>query len=250
MKLSKLSLGFGILVLTAIPASADVSLNDWCININGVNVSTNACNGGGALPASVTGTFDYSLTSTTTDNKLGTIKVSVGTGTQFVGVFMDYDIDLLISGSFADVGVAVGSVPTGVTYELDDPNVNNPYFDFAANTLTNNNAVDSAASPTCHGPLNNCDVSWALIHSVFVDPLLYSGGEFTFTVGRTAPSGFYLQQTNPDTSNSVFLSESFVGTRLPVVGGEVPEPQSWLLLGTVVAGLGIRTYRRKVVGLS
>jgi hypothetical protein len=227
----------GALPPLCVPASAETVLNDWCINNNGSvgaanNQPSNSCNGGILAPdpnVNITG-FDTTLSPAA--NSLGSIAVSFGTGNQYIGVYMDYDVDFATFLSFDDYGTVNGLLPAGVSFEMDDPNSGSLFGDFASGTLTNMDHVDQT---TCaaNAPAN-CDVAWALAQSLFVNPALYSGGAITFKVSDTAPnSGFYLRQTNADTGNSIYLSESL--ELVPITVGAVPEPGSWILLVTGVA---------------
>src|SRR5690242_16547186 len=83
---------FGIaaaVMVCSVPAHADVSLADWCVNNNG---SIAVCNGGSSSSASVdTSQFDETLEPA--NNSLGKIVVTFGTGSQDIRVYMDYDVD-------------------------------------------------------------------------------------------------------------------------------------------------------------
>jgi hypothetical protein len=95
-----------------------------------------------------------------------------------------------------------------------------------------------------------CDVAWALgINGL--DVLPGGSGTVTFTIGDTAPcdpssaSCFYIQQTNTDTSNSIYLSADV--TIVPPSVGGVPEPSTFVLgLGILgVAAIGMRAKRAR-----
>jgi hypothetical protein len=64
-----------------------------------------------------------------------------------------------------------------------------------------------------------------------------STGTVTFTAGTTPPaSGFYVQQTNPDTSNSLDLSSSIqIDSGLNTQLTATPEPGA---MGLMAGGLG------------
>ena len=225
-----LKLGFLFVILvgsvTLAPAghsSTMIGLADWCFNING-NTNT-FCNGAGSLP---TGSgFDTTLEPD--DNLLGSVTFTLGSGAaQFVSAYMDYDVDVATLGAFDDVGSASGPAPVNYSYELDDPNVGDIFSDFADNALTNTNNVGTGAPP----PTPCCDVAWAISLNNINTP-----GAVTITVSTTQPtSGFYLQQTNNDTGDTIYLSESFATT---------PEPGTW---GMSLIGLaGFLAWRRRRV---
>jgi hypothetical protein len=185
-------------------AATQVSLADWCVNVNGD--SATACNGGGSGGASGTSSISLASFDKTLEpgsNTLGTVTVSLGAGAgQYVSFYADYDVDFATKGSFADTGAVVGSLPAGASYELDDPNSSNIFSDFAANTLGNTNNVGTSALP----PNECCDVAFALS---FGNINVTSTGTVTFAITTTAPtSGFYIEQTNQYTGDSIFLQET------------------------------------------
>lgn len=253
MRLLTLAIFSTMLLALSFPASADVSLADWCVNLNG---NINVCNGGtnpGGMPGVNVSAFDATLEPgvNSVATTPGSITISLGTGLQYAAVYMDYDVDYATTtggcpslgcGSFTDVGSTVGSPSATQSYELADPNLSNIFSDFSGNSLTSSNSV-SAAACAVNAP-QFCDVSWALAESLNVNSALYSGAVVTFTVSSTAPtSGFYLQQTNGITGNSIYMSD--VVSLTPVTGPPppVPEPASVLLLATVVLAV-LTLYRR------
>jgi hypothetical protein len=148
---------------------------------------------------------------------------------------MDYDIDNSTLGAFSDVGATVGTASATQSYELDDPNTSNIFSDFAGSALTNTNNVGSAQCDP-NFPPEYCDVAWGLGESLNVNPLLYSGATVTFTVSTSAPtSGFYLEQTNGITGDTIFLSDTVSLT--PLSGPPpIPEPSSLILFATLIGG--------------
>jgi hypothetical protein len=250
-----------------IPASADVGLNDWCVNVNG---DTNtACNGGtggtGGLgmggPSGLAtinlGGFDTTL-EPSGSNKLGSIVVTLGAGNnQNAAVYMNYDLDYATTGDFQDYGSVNGSPGPEASYELNDPNVcsgagcssdpslygSDIFYDFSQNALSNANSVGTFVNSP---PTVCCDVAWALgLSGINVA----AGGSdiITFTVSTSPPSGFYLQETNGQDADSIYLSVS-EDLIAPTGGGgptTTPEPTGWLLLATVIAGIGISLKKAK-----
>jgi hypothetical protein len=248
----KLATRLALLAVLLAPARvfATPFLVNWCVNHNGSvgpgnQQPVNSCNGG-VLPADPSvniAAFDTTLRPA--PNTLGSITVTFGTGSQYIAVYMNYDVDFGVFGSFDDNGFVIGVPTAGVSYELDDPNTSSIFNNFAAGALTNVNNTVSCGGPSSVALLavSGCDVSWALAQSLLVDPSLFSGGSITFTVSGTPPaSGFYLQQRNADSGSSIYLSESFRLT--PLAPTAVPEPQTLMLLLTGLPALALRRRRR------
>jgi len=220
-------------------AASIATLQDWCGNINGVNVVTNFCNTGGAvtLPADVNASaFDFTLGGNTlpeATNNLGPIAITLTPGSnQYVLMYMDYDLNFngIGGGSYNDSASTNGALPGNASYELDDPNTSNIFNDFSSDALTDANNVGTYVSPgVC------CDVSWAL----GLNNLNVAAGTndiVTFTVSSTAPtSGFYLQQTNGLDQQSIYM-QALVSVVQTGGGGSVPEPGSWVLIAGGLAG--------------
>jgi hypothetical protein len=221
----------GLIVMTQ-PVKADTTgLADWCVNLNG-DINT-ACNGAGGGGASGTGSISLAAFDSTLEpslNGLGSVTVTLGPGNgQYAAFYADYDLDYATFGSFQDYATVHGAPPAGVTYEADDPNVSNIFSDFAGNTLSDANNVGTPAGP----PSVCCDVAFALA----LGGINVSAGNtetVTFTVSTTPPAGgFYIQQTNTDALDSIYLSATVGGAVPPP---PVPEPTSVLLFATAAAG--------------
>ena len=164
--------------------------------------------------------------------------VTLGPGNnQFALAYMDYDLNLPVTGAFSDFGTIPGTPAAGVTFELDEPNVSNVFTDFTANALKNQNNVATPGGSLC------CDVAWAL----GVGGIDVPNGEqaqITFTVGTTQPaSGFWLQQTNVNQigaiGESIYLSETTTLTKTAT-----PEPASLTVLSGGLIVLGLLRRRR------
>lgn len=215
----------GLLALLALSqvAVADTTLNDWCVN-NGGDISS-ACNGAGA-GGGTTGINMSGFDTTFSPNALGSIAVTASTG-GYASFYADYDLGTL--GSFQDSASVHGALPTGWSFEIDDPNTSNIFNLFASNQLTNTNHVGTASGP----PGACCDVAFALSISG-----LNAGEVVVFTVSKDQPAaGFYIEQTNVD-GETIYLSAMVEnGTPSPV-----PEP-STLLLGAL-GSLGVLMWRR------
>jgi hypothetical protein len=234
--LSKL-LTVSVLLLGSFSTHAAAVLNDWCLNVNGD--SSSACNpvAPDSLPANVNGsTFDFTLNNPPgTPNSLGSVAITLGSGSgQWVVAYMDYDLNFDASGSFQDVGSVHGTVPGGVSYELADPS-GSIFGDFAANALTNTNGVATGSGP----PSPCCDASWALGVGG-LDVAAGSQALVLFTVSSTKPtSGFYLQQLNIQSGESIYLTESLT------MGAPVPLPASLWLLASALGPLLLASRRKR-----
>jgi hypothetical protein len=228
--------------------AGQVSLADWCVNVNGDTAT--ACNGGGGGGVSSNpdgGTvsltnFDQTLEGAS--NTLGSVTVAMNAGAgQYVSFYADYDVDYDTYGSFADYATIVGSLPSGVSYSVNDPNIytglTSPsgytlFDEFANNDLDDTNYVGTPALPDNEC----CDVAFALSLAV------NAAETVTFSVTTTAPdSGFYIQQTNQYTSESIFLAVSTSSNNSP--GPVVPEPSTLgLTLAASIVALGYGWKRR------
>jgi MYXO-CTERM domain-containing protein len=219
-------------------------LADWCVSINGdINTACNGAGAGGASPLggsiSLAG-FDQTLEPNT--NNLGTVVVTLAPGAnQHAALYADYDLDDQAFGFFQDSASVHGALPAGVSYELADQNVSNIFSDFAGNALPDVNSVGTPSAP----PVPCCDVSFALaVGGLTVAP--GGSGTVTFRVSTTVPvSGFYIQQTNFDAGDSIYLSEV---TTITNPTGATPEPSTFALglgaMGVVLAAA--RRQRRRV----
>lgn len=250
MALAVVGLAAGI----ARPVSAGTvaTLQDWCFNVNGD--IADLCNGGAtpALGGTVNGvgtSGGMDLSVGTEPNGLGSASFVVGAGTSYISAYMDYDLNYDAEGSYSDFATVNGALPTGYSYEIDDPNSSNLYCgqscfgDFGASNLNNENNVGTFALT----PNTCCDVAWALGVSVSVA----NGFEdtVTFNVSDTAPgSGFYLTQTNGvDPTQNIYLSATVSSQQVGPTSG-TPEPSTFLLLGAGLVGLvGWRVRSRRAV---
>lgn len=171
---------------------AEVSLFEYESNIDGVISPL-----GGLPPAVNLSAFD-------TTTGLGTVVFSLsGPGTHYVGSFFDHDIDEAVNTFFNEVGsTSLGSPAAGQSWEIDEPG-----FTFG-DIFTNfkKSALDNTVGTT-----QPDDVSMAMAYNFVLDPS--QTATISFRVSQTAPaSGFYLQQLDPDSDQSVFLSASLVIT--------------------------------------
>ncbi len=241
----KLVLAFAVLGVFALASqvkASQVSLADWCVDLNG-DINT-ACNGAGSGGPSGIGNINLGAFDTTLspgNNTLGMIVVTLGSSavSQYVAFYADYDVDFATQGSFADTGAVHGVLPTGASYELDDPNTSNIFTDFSTNALSNANNVGTPSG----APNQCCDVSFAL----GLNLLAPNGGTATFAVTSTAPtSGFYIEQTNEYTDDSIFLQETTSLNPPSGGGGVTPEPSSFILGLSLISGVVAFKRRRAV----
>jgi hypothetical protein len=232
----------GLLALLALSqaamASSLPSLADWCVNVNGdVATACNGAGGGGANSQAGINMANFDTTLEPGTNTLGYIAITLNPGvTGYASFYADYDLDYSTYGSFDDSATTGGSLPSGWSWEADDPNSSNIFSDFANNNLTNTNNVGTPSGP----PNECCDVAFALsIGDINVGA---QPETITFTVSTDAPtSGFYIQQTNTDGGDSIYLSASESGgggTNPPTV----PEPSTLVL--AALGGLSVLMWRR------
>jgi len=245
----------GLIVGVQSARATEIGLADWCINVNGSVDATNpadnpsnGCNGGTNSPFASISLSNFDTTLEPGANALGTatqsVSITLTPGQEnYVAFYADYDVDYNTYGSFDDSATAVNAVPANWSYELDNPETSNLFGDFAATNnstpLANSNNVGTPSGP----PTQCCDAAWAMaIDNINV--LAGGSGNVTFIISTTAPtSGFYLQQTNATTSDSIYLS-AVVSVQNPV--GGVPEPSTFAL-GLGAAGVTLALARRKRV---
>ena len=65
-----------------------------------------------------------------------------------------------------------------------------------------------------------------------------SWASINLVLGTALPSGFYLSQTDPDSSEIIYFSSS-----LTISPFAVPEPGTWLLIGTGIISIAVLRYR-------
>jgi hypothetical protein len=215
-------------------AGSTTALADWCVNLNGE--TNTACNGAGSGGGIDLSAFDPTLEPSF--NGLGSVVVNLvaGENNQYAAFYADYDLDYATYGSVDDFASTNGALPAGYSY---DPNVSNIVGDFASDSLADTNTVGTASGP----PDQCCDVAFALGLGG-LDVAAGGTGTVTFALGTTAPaSGFYIQQTNANAGDSIYLS-AVADIQGP--GTSTPEP-STLALGLGVLGVALGMARRKRV---
>jgi hypothetical protein len=202
----------------AAPAFADISLFDWAGNIDGTISSP---------PGMDVSAFD-DITG------LGIISVTVsGTGSHYVGLFVDHEIDEAINTYFNETGATSGSPAAGQSWEIDEPGFvdGDIYGNLEAGDLDNGIGTSIYGNTTFPD-----DVSMAMGWDfVLADqPAL-----ITFNLDTAPPGGFYLEQYDPDSDVSVYFSSSL--TVVPVPGA--------VLMGSIGIGFaGWLSKRRELKG--
>lgn len=224
------------------PASADIILYDFGINVDG----TTTCLGG---PCTTDGVGDLSGVAGINDggfdyiSGLGTITLTLsGTGAHNVDLFLDHEMSETINTYYNESGATGGGGPmAGQSWEIDEPGyvfgdilLGDGTGTFQTSALDNFNNVPAGLED---------DVSMAL------------GWDFTLAAGETAIAtfitsesmpliGFYLSQTDPDSAEMIYFS-----SMLEIRGGEpptgVPEPGTVTLLGMGLLGLAGFGRRRR-----
>ena len=235
-----------IFVIVSTNANASIALFDYGFNVDG----------------SVTYPFDGDIVPSNIDisafddfTGLGTIDVTVsGAGTHYFGAFFDHEIDAPTNTYYNETGSANGAPAAGQSWEIDRP------------------GPDCVPSPPvpCRNGTGGLPY-WGDIYQNFEDKILDNrvfydwfddqfllppddvsmaiGWDFTLAANEfalimlvlsdSAPtSGFFLEQHDPDSAKSIYLS----GT-LNI--GAVPLPAAVWLFGTALVGLIGFSRRRK-----
>jgi len=197
--------------------AATAELYEWAFNINGTVHYM-------SMPAVVSGTFNSST-------GLGSLSwTTSGAGTyKFIGYF-DHEIDQAINTFFNESGAANGVPGSKQSWQLDDPWNGNIYGNVIAGSLNNTNTVGTAPQ----------DVSMALGWDFTLAS--YQTALITLSLSETAPRGFFLSQTDPNSQYTIYYSGELDIRGVPP---QVPLPAAVWFLGSGLVGLiGLRWRKR------
>jgi len=153
--------------------------------------------------------------------------------------FFDHDIDLNPNGYINEVGSSHGSAAAGQSWEIDEPGFGakgytGDIFGHAKNSTAAASLLDNLVGTT-----DPDDVSLAMGESF----VLGAGdvATVTFNLSATAPSGFYLEQNDPDSGKSIFFTANLA---IRPSGPSVPETGATLAaLMMALAGLAVFNYK-------
>jgi len=191
---------------------------------------------------------------------LGTITSTVsGAGDHTVLGFFDLEIDEAVNTFFNEGGNPVGTPAAGQSWEIDEPGfgsssgyIGDIFDNFAASDAATGSLLDGRVffdgfSGTTlfdfGGQLDDVSMATGWDFSLLADEI----ATITFSLTEAAPGGFYLEQFDPDSQESVFLSST-----LDIQGGggpgpmPLPEPGTLVLLITGLLGIGLQ--RRRSLG--
>lgn len=215
--------------------AALIELAEFGVNVDGVTFCTTgvACDNVGlsdfsSVPGADQSGFDLAT-------GLGGLGFTVtGAGNHNLDLFLDLDIDDPTNFFFNEFGAAVGTPSAGQSWEIDEPGFlfGDIFGNFLASSLENANGVPDTAPE---------DVSMALgwDFALTADEI----ASITFLVSEVMPaSGFYLSQTDPDSSATVFFSSRLQITQTTVT---IPEPSTAPLFGIGLLALGFLVSRRR-----
>lgn len=235
MRTVKLCFMVGVFLLASVTASqgAVIELYGWGLYLDGT-IYPDA----GALPGNVNASgFNWTT-------GLGTLTVSLTSAEAHNVIFyVDHEIDQTYNTWYNEYGAETGSLETGQSWEIDEPEYvyGNIYTNFSNGKLDNSNGVPITFPD---------DVSMALGWNFTLNPGFIAN--ISYTVAYAQPTGiFYLTQTDPDSlvtdpsSQASIYFWSDLAVR-PQDVPPIPEPTTMVLMGTGIAGLlGWKKRQRK-----
>ena len=228
--MTRLRLLFVVATLLVAPLAfaGTYTLSDWCFYVNSLDINQ-SCNAGGGLanvPVADAGVID--LLHLQQDNT-GALTVTLAPGNYNVFAIFNYNID---GSGLDEYANALGQLSVGQVYSVNNESgsANSLFTQGAGGSFDNTNHLGSCTGSACPD---------AAVGLGYVNVTVPSGstGTITFTAGSTPPpSGFYVQQTDNSTGNSINLSSSIqIDGGLNAQISAVPEPET---MGLMAGGLG------------
>jgi hypothetical protein len=201
------------LIFAAIPLhAAAFNLADSAFNVDGVVTTP-------GVPAGVNDSlFDYTT-------GLGAITSTIASsGSHFVGLYVDHEIDEAINTFFNEYGAPVNLPGLGQTWEIDEPGFAAPFGDIYDHFLASNSGASALENSSGVPSVAPNDVAMAMGWNLDLTP--GQRATITFLLSDTAPSsGFYLEHIDPDSAAAIYFSSSTdIVTRpgVPDTGASLP----------------------------